>query len=113
MKNKIRGQQIFHPDGLVEACNSSKSVRANLIRHDDSNIFRAGWDGLLSKYFAAMPGGFTGNYFFEFEKGQCMFRHLTTTADVDAIVHPLCGIESARSIRTALALELFGSVDKE
>ena len=60
--------------------------------------------GILSKYFAAMLGGFTGNYFFEFEKGQCMFRHLTTTADVDVIVHPLCGIESARSIRTVATL---------
>ena len=29
MKNKIRGKQIFHPDGLVEACNTINSVCAD------------------------------------------------------------------------------------
>jgi hypothetical protein len=112
MKNKIRGKQIFHPDGLVEACNRINSVCAERIDPEDNNIFRSGWGGLLSKYFAKMPAGFTGCYFYKFEDGQCTYRHLTTTPDADAIVHPLCIAANAPDIRTAFALELFGSSDK-
>ena len=33
--------------------------------------FFIGWDALMAKYFQPMPGGFTNNFFFEFEKGVC------------------------------------------
>jgi hypothetical protein len=71
MKNGIRGRKIFHPDMLTKACNSINSVKASLINHDDNDVFRTGWNALLSKYFRNIPEGFTGSYFFEFDNGQC------------------------------------------
>jgi hypothetical protein len=54
-----------------------------------------------------MPRGFTGNYFFEFDKGIVIIRHLATSPNEEKICFPLIFPATAHVVRSALLIDLF------
>jgi hypothetical protein len=113
LKNSIRGKQIFHPSDFVECSNAIKSVNASFLDHTGSNSnFFIGWDSFLGKYFKKLPSGFTQCYFFEFENGSVTYRHLCNTPDSEAFHFTLCNTSNLAIIKNAIAMELFGTVDR-
>ena len=59
-----------------------------------------------------MPGGYTGNYMFEFDAGVCTYRQLATTPDAEAQqVSLLPAGWPAERVRDLISSELFGSTD--
>ena len=61
----------------------------------------------MSKYFQPMPGGFTNNFFFEFDKGVCTVRELADTPDSEAWSVNLC--PNLEECRKGVLEDLFGT----
>ena len=60
-------------------CKHSERARSRIFGHNAPKppLF-IGWDALMAKFFQPMPGGFTNNFFFEFDKGVRTVRHRQT-----------------------------------
>ena len=72
-------------------CKHSERARSRIFGHNAPKppLF-IGWDALMAKFFQPMPGGFTNNFFFEFDKGVRTVRHLADTPDSEAWSVNLC-----------------------
>ena len=114
LKNKIKTTNIYHPHGVVEKANSINTVEAKFFSVGGGDTpFCSGWRTFLPKHFPGqMPGGYTGNYMFEFDAGVCTYRQLATTPDAEAQQVSLLPADwSAERVRDLISRELFGSTD--
>ena len=58
-----------------------------------------------------MPAGYTGNFFFEFQNGGVVARHLANTSDDDAWSFVMCNNPAV--VRKSILKDIFGSDKKE
>ena len=89
-------------------CTHSERARSRIFGHNAPKPpFLIGWDALMAKFFQPMPGSFTNNFFFEFDKGVCTVRHLANTHDSEAWSMNLCA--NLDEYREGELIELFGT----
>ena len=79
---------------VFNACSypfSSRTSNAQTDRTEDAYFYhRHCKHSEKAKFFQPMPGGFTNNFFFEFDKGVRTVRHLADTPDSEAWRVNLC-----------------------
>ncbi|OWY92497.1 LOW QUALITY PROTEIN: Cleavage inducible protein, partial [Phytophthora megakarya] len=108
-KRKLKGENLYVPEQVVKKMNETNSVEAEFLDHRKSgHPFYCGWDVLLARYFKRMPDGYTGNYFFEIDRGVVSIRHLVTTDDQEVKTHSLIGNGDPLSIKKAFLSDLAG-----
>ncbi|KAJ1401942.1 hypothetical protein B484DRAFT_314865, partial [Ochromonadaceae sp. CCMP2298] len=83
VKNKLRGRNVYLPTDIAK---------------------------LASEVNSDMPPNYTGSYYFEFEKGEVTYRHLSSTPDEEAVRVNLLKA-SPEVVRRALLQEIFGVND--
>ena len=89
--------------------NEVKNLHAEFLDHGAPRPpFFIGWDSLLDKYFVDLPGGYTDNFFFEFNKGQVYVRQLCDTPDAEAWSHNMLIGDSLEATRKAILRDVFG-----
>ena len=83
--NAVKNRNIYHPNDVISIVNTVQGLNAEFLDHNAPKPpFFIGWDALMAKYFQPMPGGFTNNFFFEFDKGVCTVFERADTPNSEA-----------------------------
>ena len=83
--NAVKNRNIYHPNDVISIVNTVQGLNAEFLDHNAPKPpFFIGWDALMAKYFQPMPGGFTNNFFFEFDKGVCTVFEQADTPNSEA-----------------------------
>jgi hypothetical protein len=111
VKNKLRGRNVYLPTDIAKLASEVNSVHGEFLDHESATRpFFIGWDTVLARYIKDMPPNYTGSYYFEFEKGEVTYRHLSSTPDEEAVRVNLLKA-SPEVVRRALLQEIFGLND--
>jgi hypothetical protein len=88
-----------------------KNLEAIFLNHNCPNPpFLIGWKAILDKIFKNLPTGYTNNYFFEFQKGKVIVKHLFDSDTNESWLFDM-NIIDAELPRVQILDALFGSKD--
>ena len=107
-KNALNRKNLFVPSEVHSTLSTAVST-FNTVQNVDCTYVDGGdfyeWAPLLQQYFKNLPGGFTGNYVFEFADGKVTYKKLVSSSDDTAETHVFCA--DTESTKAALLRDLF------